>query len=264
MSKTIAKYDQIGIGYNLTRKADPYLAERLYHHLSPIPNALYLDIGCGTGNYTSALNEKGVSFVGVDPSTTMLDKAKMKNQNIQWFKGTSDNIPFEDEVFEGAIAFLTIHHWDRLTNGFQEINRVLKSAKNLVIFTSLPEQTGQYWLAYYFPEMINKSSKKLPAMHAIEKAMIDAGFSITYTEAYSVKENLEDLFLYSGKFNPEIYFDEQVRNGISSFSDIAQQDEIEQGLSKLRKDIDSGEFEHIMNSYLNDQGDYLYIIANKD
>jgi ubiquinone/menaquinone biosynthesis C-methylase UbiE len=78
------KYDTIGKDYNLTRQADNYITERLYYHLNPETGKIYLDIGCGTGNYTHALNKKGVQFIGIDPSEKMLDKAKLQNQNITW------------------------------------------------------------------------------------------------------------------------------------------------------------------------------------
>ena len=47
------KYDIIGVNYNLTRKADPYLYKRLHFFLNPQIKGTYLDIGCGTGNYTA-------------------------------------------------------------------------------------------------------------------------------------------------------------------------------------------------------------------
>jgi len=63
-----AKYDDIGISYNETRSADPHIAERLLKNLNPKANGLYLDIGCGTGNYTNTFQEKGFNFIGMDPS----------------------------------------------------------------------------------------------------------------------------------------------------------------------------------------------------
>ena len=78
------KYDIIGKGYNTTRKADPYLSSRLFHLLSPVKGETYLDIGCGTGNYTIALNEMGVDFIAIDPSEEMLKIARSKNSNIDW------------------------------------------------------------------------------------------------------------------------------------------------------------------------------------
>lgn len=53
-----AKYDHIGINYNTTRKADRYLTEKLCEYLNPKLNGLYLDIGCGTGNYTNEFQKK--------------------------------------------------------------------------------------------------------------------------------------------------------------------------------------------------------------
>jgi len=83
-----AKYDIIGHDYNETRKADPYLARRLFQLLEPKPEGHYLDIGCGTGNYTHIFQQNGVSFIGIDPSEKMLEKARLKNQFIDWRIGS--------------------------------------------------------------------------------------------------------------------------------------------------------------------------------
>jgi len=53
----MALYDRIGVGYDDTRQADPYLRSRLIHHLRPSPSGRYLDIGSGTGNYTFAMHQ---------------------------------------------------------------------------------------------------------------------------------------------------------------------------------------------------------------
>jgi trans-aconitate methyltransferase len=84
------KYNTIGINYNQTRKADPYLTEQLLKHLNPNKSGLYADIGCGTGNYTSALQKKGFQFIGIDPSIEMLQKAQSNNKNIQWKIGSAE------------------------------------------------------------------------------------------------------------------------------------------------------------------------------
>jgi len=85
------KYDKIGTDYNLTRKADRYLTEQLFHHLRPTINGIYLDIGCGTGNYTNEFHKKGFGFIGIDPSEKMLAKAKLNNAKIDWKIGSAIN-----------------------------------------------------------------------------------------------------------------------------------------------------------------------------
>ncbi|MDN5200639.1 class I SAM-dependent methyltransferase [Fulvivirgaceae bacterium BMA10] len=257
-----AKYDKIGIGYNQTRKADKYLTDRLFYHLNPAKGKTYLDIGCGTGNYTIALNQKGVSMIGIDPSVEMLKIAKAKNANIQWYIGNVENIQLEDEVVDGAIASLTIHHWPDLQKGFEEMNRVLKKNSRLVIFTSTPHQMKGYWLNYYFPKMLEDSMHQMPTYEKVAACLENNSFHILGTEKYFVKEDLEDLFLQSGKYNPSLYLNKQVRRGISSFS-LAQAKEVTSGLEKLEDDIESGIIDSIIEKYKHDEGDYLFIMAIK-
>src|SRR4051812_6145732 len=104
-----AVYDKAGIGYNTTRCADPYLAGRLYEMLSPSPEGVYLDIGCGTANYLTALAAKGVSFYGIDPSETMLKEARAKDNNATFIKASAENIPVDSNFFDGALATFTLH-----------------------------------------------------------------------------------------------------------------------------------------------------------
>lgn len=56
---TTALYDQIGVGYDATRRADGYIVDRLANLLKLRSGASYLDVACGTGNYTLALAARG-------------------------------------------------------------------------------------------------------------------------------------------------------------------------------------------------------------
>ncbi|MEM7102749.1 MAG: class I SAM-dependent methyltransferase [Bacteroidota bacterium] len=256
------RYDKIGIGYDSTRKADPYLAQRMYDLIhSGKANSLYLDVGCGTGNYTSALNAKGLRFIGIEPSEEMLDKARVKNETITWKKGYAESLDLASESVDGVLVSLTIHHWKDLNKGFQEIARVLKKDGKVVLFTTLPEQTKAYWLYHYFPKMIEDSIKILPKLEVVKAAFSKAGLKLVEQEPYFVKPDLEDWFLYCGKHDPERYFNEDIRKGISSFSLIAHQKEVEKGLQKLRADIDNGTIKNVMKEYENDMGDYLFLVG---
>ncbi|WP_425236393.1 class I SAM-dependent methyltransferase [Ulvibacterium sp.] len=257
------KYDTIGNNYDRTRKADGYLTERLQNHLNPNTNGLYLDMGCGTGNYTDALQKKGLRFIGIDPSETMLEKAKSRNQEISWRMGTAECTGLETASIDGIIASLTIHHWPDLKKGLAELLRVLKDEGRIVIFTSTPEQMEGYWLNRYFPKMMSDSIAQMPPYASVEAAMIGSGFEVCNTEKYVVRPDLEDKFLYCGKQKADMYFDDNVRHGISSFSSLANKAEVEKGLADLRKDLDTGKHEQIRASYENDLGDYLYIMGKK-
>lgn len=264
MNSKKEKYDRIGLGYNNTRRADPYLLSRLLHHLAAHELGEYLDIGCGTGNYTVAMHQKGLNFIAVDPSKEMLEKAKARNHVIQWFRGKAEDLPLESDKVLGITASLTLHHWNHLEKGFKELFRVAKPGAKLVIFTSTPDQMEGYWLNHYFPEMLKDSIIQMPALDLVLENLQKAGFKGIKTEKYFVKNDLQDLFLYAGKERPDLYLNPQVRHGISSFSDLSRKEEVEKGLYQLELDIKSGKIQDVIKTYENDRGDYLFVIAQKN
>ena len=222
---------------------------------------MYLDVGCGTGNYSNALEEKGYQCIGIDPSIEMLTIAQSKNQNIAWKIGSAEKTDLAKNSVNGIIATLTVHHWSNLMRAFSELAYILKPNSKIVIFTSTPQQMKGYWLNHYFPKMLKASIAQMPTLNSIENAMNFSGIKITKTKIYDIHPNLEDQFLYCGKQNPELYFDESIRHGISSFSALANLEDVERGLATLRKDIDSGKIDDIKNTYKNNLGDYLFIIG---
>lgn len=256
-------YDTIGSGYNTTRQADPYIADTLFQLLSPQTQGTYLDIGCGTGNYTITMANKGFNLYGVEPSEKMLEIARSGNTMVNWLLGRSEAIPVNDEFFDGAIATLTIHHWTAIKKAFTEIHRVLKNKSKIILFTATPEQMKGYWLNHYFPKMLADAMVQMPTLEVINEAAIHAGFEIIGTENYYIGDDPKDFFLYAGKNKPDIYLDEAIRKGISSFAALANADEVEAGLSKLKTDIALGMFGDIKAKFNNDSGDYLFIIAQK-
>ena len=251
-------FDRIGTGYDQTRRPDGTIVKALARLLAAEPSGRYLDLGCGTGNYTSALMEAGLELVGIDPSPVMLHQAKSKAPGGTWLRAVAEALPFEDAVFDGALTTLAIHHFQDLGNAFREVRRTLKAGR-YVILTAAPAQTRGYWLNHYFPEMMQKSADVMPEPDAVARALRQAGFENIAEEPWSVPASPSDHFLYSGKHRPELYFDPAIRRGISSFADLALGEEVERGLARLAADIESGRIAEVQAAYANDQGDYLFI-----
>lgn len=258
-----ARYDKIGAGYNLTRKADPYLLQKMIQYLSPQKEKIYLDVGCGTGNYTCELQKTGGKFIGIDPSAQMLDIAKSKNNQIQWYLGKAEQLPLKEESVDGVICSLTIHHWNSLEKGFKEIHRVSKSQSKLVLFTSDPQQMNAYWLNHYFPKMLEDSCRQMPNLNEVIMAIEKAAYQNITTAPFFIQPDIQDLFLYAGKHNPALYLNPQVRSGISSFSLLSNQVEVENGLAALKEDIQTGKIEEVIKDYQNEDGDYIFVLAEK-
>ena len=255
MEKDEVLYNRIGNNYNTTRVSDKSIINN--------PEGTYLDIGCGTGNYTIAIADKGLNMYGIDPSEKMITTATQRSNQINWLLGSAESIHIDDNFFDGLFGTLTLHHWQNLETAFQKLFRVLKPGGKLVFFTSTPRQMDEYWLNHYFPEMLKDSIAVMPSEDVLNNAATKAGFIINEHIPYFVQDNLIDHFLYVGKNKPEVYFDTAVRNGISSFSALSNAEEVKNGLKQLQKDIASGEFSAIKQKYRNDIGDYLFFKAVK-
>ena len=259
------KYDRIGKDYDATRVADPYLAQRIFDLLEAVPGKRCLDVGCGTGNYLNALMEKGLLMHGVDPSELMLEKARSKSKDAQFVTGHAEALPFPDQMFDGAIAILTIHHWKDIEAGFKEISRVLKSGRNFVCFSFTTQQSQGYWLNHYFPGMMKNTFGITPDIEEMKHFLLNAGFTNVEFEPYYVKEDLCDYFLYASKYKPERYLIPEIRSNTSAFSYYANDsEEIENGLRQLQDDIASRKIKEVIKSYENEHGDYLFIKAAND
>lgn len=256
-------YDRIGEGYDDTRQADPYLTQRLHALLDRSAKGPVLDVGCGTGNYAIALAERGLNITGVDPSEKMLTEARGKSAGVTWVSGSADAIPFSDGSFSGAIGTLTIHHWKKLDACFAELFRVLVRDGRLVLFTSTPEQMRGYWLNNYFPHMLERSMQVMPTLREVSDALLASGFHVRTTERYDVREDLRDLFLYSGKHAPQRYLEAGYRQGMSSFSALSDEQELKAGLAQLEEDIRSGAWSAVKDQYVHRLGDYLFLVAER-
>ncbi len=255
-------YDHIGNNYNHTRQADELIANTIFNSLGK-SDGKFLDVGCGTGNYTIAMAEKGLNMSGLEPSEKMLSKAKSRNENITWIQAAAEAIPTENETFNGIFGTLTLHHWTNIKTAFKELYRVLKVNSNIVFFTSTPEQMKSYWLNHYFPKMLEESILQMPSFNVVQNAATEAGFKVLAPEKYNIQDNLKDHFLYVGKNNPELYFQEKIRMGISSFADLANIEEVENELKRLDTDLKNGKFDIIKKAYENTNGDYLFFKAVK-
>lgn len=255
-------YDEIGKTYDTTRKADPEIVHRLKHHLQVRNQDNVLDVACGTGNYTVALSQQGLNMTGTDISEEMLTTARQKSGQIPWIQADTRNLPFEDAPYRGATCILAIHHFGDLLRPFREVYRVLDHGR-FVIFTSSPEQMRGYWLNGYFPNAMEASIQQMPSIDDVIHNLRLAGFSVVGVESFLVENDLQDFFLFSGKFDPQMYLDSTVRSGISTFANLATPEEVASGCQQLKRDIDNGKIHGVIQQYTSALGDYTFVVAEK-
>jgi len=132
-----------------------------------------------------------------------------------------------------------------------------------VLFTATPDQMRHYWLNRYFPEALQRAIQQMPAYEMVHAALSTAGFSTVQTEPYCVTPDLQDCFLYAGKYRPELYLSAAVRCGISTFAALADAAEVARGCTQLRADLESGRIAAVIAASENENGDYLFVVATK-
>jgi trans-aconitate 2-methyltransferase len=87
------------------------LAEGLIDLLAPEAGERILDLGCGTGELTAKIAERGAVVIGVDNSTVMLDKARAQHPHLRFEQADATGFRFPepfDAVFSNACL-----HWVR-------------------------------------------------------------------------------------------------------------------------------------------------------
>lgn len=256
-------YNRIGKDYDVCRRADPLIADRILAELAAPPGARVLDIGCGSGNYSVAIQERGLQVVAVDISEAMLTQARAKSERVQWVQADAKQaLPFDDREFLGAFSVLATHHIAELQTCFSEVFRCLDSGQ-FVIFTMTPEQMESYWENAYWPQAVEESIGRMASYRELETLLLQAGFRTVHAEKYEVRKGLQDRFFRCGKLQPELYLDPTVRAGISTFALASDQAEVEEGCVRLARDLESKHFDTVVEEHSSDRGDLLFVIATR-
>ncbi len=217
-------YDTIGITYTLTRRTDPRIAGQLWAALGDAQTVL--NVGAGAGSYEPPDRD----VLGVEPSGVM--RAQRTANAAPCVPGTAENLPFDDQSFDAAMAFSTIHHWPDQLAGLREMRRV---ARRVVVFAFDTNHANEFWLTRdYLPEVTELRACRvltsLPMLaHAIGARM----------EPVLIPWDCVDGFYEAYWRRPEAYLDEDVRRGISLFPAVGPDAE-ERAVQSLRRDLASG------------------------
>ncbi len=118
-----------------TREADFYrrvVADSGYRRDERI-----LDIGCGFGRWSIFLAEYNREIIGIDPMAGRVAiarnlVAKLRLDNAAFLSGTSHDLPFENNRFDAAWCFSTLHFADR-DRTLAEVRRVLVPGGRLFV-----------------------------------------------------------------------------------------------------------------------------------
>jgi ubiquinone/menaquinone biosynthesis C-methylase UbiE len=102
------------------------------------PGMRVVDVGCGTGHLVGWLARRHprTSFVGVDLSPVMLDRAWRKHgglPNLRLERGDALALPLPDASVDLALSFASIKHWPDPARGIAELRRVTSPGGQVVV-----------------------------------------------------------------------------------------------------------------------------------
>jgi SAM-dependent methyltransferase len=222
-------YDEIGVDYAATRRADPRIARQIHEALGDAESVV--NVGAGTGAYEPLDRE----VLPVEPSAAMI--AQRPAELAPAIRGHAESLPFPSACVDAAMVCMTLHHWSDWRVGVHELRRVAR--RRLVIFTYDRSFSSRFWLLRdYLPKLGRLDGARFPGIEE-QRAALDEEVSVI---PVPVPYDCEDGFLAAYWRRPRAYLDERVRAGMSTFH-LPGAERLLDGLDDLAEDLDSGRWE---------------------
>ena len=238
-------YDSMGMNYAELRKPDPRIARFITHALGDASTVL--NVGAGTGSYEPADRQ----VTAVEPSREMI--RQRKPGAVPAIEACAESLPFPDKSFDASMAILTIHHWTDKRAGLREMRRVTRGPVVLLSF----DPSSRPWLTDYLPELAALDDERMPTLSELEQWL--GPLQVT---PVPIPHDCTDGFLHAYWKRPFAYLDTRLRAGISSFWLIKG---VEEGLEKLKRDLESGAWERRYADLLQQdeyEAGYRLVVAN--
>ncbi len=149
------RYDLLN--HLLSANIDKLWRKKAVNMLKPYKPGLILDVATGTADFAVAATKiKGAKVIGIDISEGMLEVGRKKIQRkkltdtIELIKDDSENLSFENNMFDAAIVGFGVRNFETLKTGLAEIIRVLKPGGVFYILEFSKPAKSPYRQIYQF------------------------------------------------------------------------------------------------------------------
>jgi hypothetical protein len=221
-------YESRGAAYATRRRPDPRIAALIHAALGDARTVI--NVGAGAGSYEPA--DRYV--VAVEPSAMM--RSQRPPTAVPAIDGVAEQLPFDDGVFDAAMATVTVHQWGDPVKGLAELRRVSRGP--VVVLTFDGSALDALWLGEYVPELYAAESRRYPPIQQIGAA-IGGSYEV---RPVPVPIDCVDGFTEAYYARPEAFLDERVRAGQSAWG-FVEPAAIERGIGRLRAELESGEWD---------------------
>ncbi len=182
-----------------TAHSDPVMLEQLRVLASPKPDWIVLDIATGTGHLAFTLAPHVARVIGIDLTPQMLAEAeKLKAQrdikNVEFRVGDVHSLPFDANSLDMVTCRRAPHHFSRIDKALQEIHRVLKPGRYLVIEDrSIPEDDFVDHTMNELDRLHDESHVREYRPSEWQAILVDARFSVEHLEQFTIHRPLASL-----------------------------------------------------------------------
>jgi SAM-dependent methyltransferase len=230
-------YAHLADEYARHRQVHPGVLRALCDRTSS--ESLVLEVGCGTGNYITALTAiTGCRGWGIDPSSEMLARAQRRlgayssASRVQLSPGQGECLGVPDGAFDFVYSIDVIHHIQDRTAYLQGAYRALQPGGQLCT------ATDSEWiirhrepLATYWPETIEVELARYPRIHHLETLYREAGFEDIQCSCVERRVALVDAQAYRDKAFSSLH--------------LISESAFQRGLARLEHDLSSGPVPHV-------------------
>lgn len=142
-----------------------------------------LDLGCGTGYFTSLISKaySSATIIGLDKSESMLKRSQVNleqngHSNIYCLGGQAESLPFRENSFELVCSNLMLHWSSDFSASLRELYRILKPG-GLLLFSIVGVDTLKE-LRYAWMQGDNHPHVHVfPDMHDLGDALLQTAFT---------------------------------------------------------------------------------------
>ena len=232
------KYDGIAEDYARFRHSDLNVVERLIQGSGMSSDSVVLEIGCGTGNYISAVQARvGCVCFGVDPSRKMINQTKKRENGVTFSVGSAENLKFAGGFFDFVFSVDVIHHVGDRVKYFSQAYRVLRPGGLLATLTDSEETIRKRVpITSYFPDTIEPELKRYPDIEELKRYSGEVGFQLEGEEVVETPFVLDNI--------------ESYRRKTFSCLNLISEEAFRTGIERLSKDLEAGPIQGVSRHFV--------------
>jgi SAM-dependent methyltransferase len=184
-----------------------------------------LEVGCGMGNFAERVaQETFAEVVATDLSPRMVELARERGLDAR--VADVQQLPFDDGVFDCAVANAMLYHVEDLDQALTELARVLEPGGRLVAVTIGAEHMEELWalVGYRLPErpFSRENGAEHLGRHFRDVRRQDVEAELVFPDSSAVHDYVESTIFSSEVPRPLPDFEGPFRAGVRTTVFVAE------------------------------------------